>query len=850
MQEARRRGTSRIASLDSPTGSRHGPNAEDVPGPAASPGLPRRLRLAIPLARLIRCLMETVGRTGTWRTRRVTRGACSASFALTLALLAAPARASTLDSSGKLVFDSNAVLTLGFESLTDAQTAGGSWLSWSTNDYSLVATGVTATSWAAGGSAAGAPGVVSLPQAPEGTHALMLTASSTVAFAVVDPTLFKTLETQRVEVSFWGFSMGAEPQLDVVYPSVDQRVGPNGFGHLIAVRTGRETSDGWAEYSTGPIDGRIFGDDPIAAIILTARFPDSFGIDALDSENLAPPDNVDILDPSAYALADAIEIQPLTGSPMPVTQCTQANVATTCGVLGECQYGRCVDGTIVWGAVPQASDHREDLVNRWAFVAEHLGADRAMAASAPAIFSSSATASVAGATASPGFYGGLNTLVNSLRDGHTALGGSPSNGTAFFEGLGTFSAYSGLLDFCFGLATDNLPGGSGGQVYSVFWMAPDSPVGSTVGTTSGGTLVPGDMLTQIDGLAPDAWLDTVGARFRYSLPNDPSSEPSDRALLLSEMLAKYATTAEFTSCTAAGVCTPKTIAVGEIMYALLTGAGYGAATGYSRLCTGRFTDAVSTWTPSDDASDVDVPAVESTATVTSLELDGFEGDYSSATPGSPYPTWEAPIEQATSSGKNLLIDARLGHGGRFLLGRVLVHRIRGTGDPYFAFSVPRGTWDDIDPTWIFDPSLATCVDANSYAPDLCGWTGADSDAPTLTNPPAAGVKIAWLNGNDVSMNDFTPREVQGATNVRVFGPHPTSGAYGEISDIPPIVGAWSDGSTQVLDSRFGSSFATAIAAPWASGTGVIPDQVVTQNVSDILAGTDTVLVAAKAWLAE
>jgi hypothetical protein len=59
--------------------------------------------------------------------------------------------------------------------------------------------------------------------------------------------------------------------------------------------------------------------------------------------------------------------------------------------------------------------------------------------------------------------------------------------------------------------------------------------------------------------------------------------------------------------------------------------------------------------------------------------------------------------------------------------------------------------------------------------------------------------------------------------------------------------AWVDG-IQVLDTRFGSSFATAGAAPWASGTGVSPDQVVLQKVSDILAGTDTVLTAARAWL--
>jgi hypothetical protein len=49
--------------------------------------------------------------------------------------------------------------------------------------------------------------------------------------------------------------------------------------------------------------------------------------------------------------------------------------------------------------------------------------------------------------------------------------------------------------------------------------------------------------------------------------------------------------------------------------------------------------------------------------------------------------------------------------------------------------------------------------------------------------------------------------------------------------------------------RFGASFGAAVEEGWASGVGVAPDKVVTQKVSDMLAGTDTVLAAAQAWLA-
>ena len=132
------------------------------------------------------------------------------------------------------------------------------------------------------------------------------------------------------------------------------------------------------------------------------------------------------------------------------------------------------------------------------------------------------------------------------------------------------------------------------------------------------------------------------------------------------------------------------------------------------------------------------------------------------------------------------------------------------------------------------------------------------DTSTLSAPPVAGVKVAWVNENDVSMSDIVPHDLlagRGAVTaasdtVRVFGPHPTNGAYGEIAQVPPIVPGWDPGGIQVLDMRFGTAFTSAVAAPWASGTGVVPDQVVVQKVSDILGGTDTVLVAAKAWLAQ
>jgi hypothetical protein len=763
-----------------------------------------------------------------------------------LAAWGSSARASTLDASGHLAFASDAVLTEGFESLPDAQAAGASWITWDTAEVLLAATATSSSNWVSSG---GAPGTVSLPDAVEGSHALKLTSDAEVAFALVlDASLSETVSSQRVQISFWGFSMGAEPELDVVYPSADEPLGPDAYGRVVAVRTGRETSDGWAEYSTGPIDGRLFGSAPLGAILLTARFATHGGTYALDDVDLDPSLNLDtIQDPTAYALADAIEVEPVAGSPMPVTPCTPATVANACGPLGECIFGHCVDGSAIWGAVPQAADHRADMVSRWAFIAEQLGGDRKATANASTVFSGAAVSAVAGATTPPGFYGGLNTLVNTLRDGHTGLGVSPSSATAFPEGLEPFDSYSDRLDLCFGLAQDDLPGAAGGPVYAVFWIAPNSAVGAALGATP---LVPGDMLTQIDGVTPDAWLDAVGSRFRETLPNDPASEPAGRALLLASALGRYATTAVFSSCTAAGTCTTKTIQVASITYAQASGAGLRNATTESRLCAGRWTDSVTTWAPSNDESSADAPVFESVGNVATVEFDGFEAANDDTNPTDPYHAWVDPIRMALAGGQNVLFDARLGHGGNSVLGAYLVHQIRDESAPYFTLAVPRGTWGNPDPTWLFDPSLATCADGDWWVPDLCGWTGGQIDEPTLSSAPATGVKVAWINAADVSMNDIVPRDLLGAPNVRIFGPHPTMGAYGIISQIPPVGPGWLPGSVQTLDMRFGSSFTTAVAAPWQSGTGVPPDQIVLQKISDILASTDTVLTAARTWLAQ
>ena len=195
----------------------------------------------------------------------------------------------------------------------------------------------------------------------------------------------------------------------------------------------------------------------------------------------------------------------------------------------------------------------------------------------------------------------------------------------------------------------------------------------------------------------------------------------------------------------------------------------------------------------------------------------------------------------------VLMDARMGHGGYYTTVEHLFHLLRGTSEPMGVISMGRGTYDMTDPPWLMS-RLGACTDQGS---DMWGCFAGSANGffASRATPPGAATKIAWLNTHDVSANDFMPRLLQGRTGVRIFAPHPTSGAFGAVSQLPGLASGWSGGSIQVQDARFAPDLASAAAARWESGHGVEPDVVVAQKLSDAINGVDTILEAATAWLA-
>jgi hypothetical protein len=87
-----------------------------------------------------------------------------------------------------------------------------------------------------------------------------------------------------------------------------------------------------------------------------------------------------------------------------------------------------------------------------------------------------------------------------------------------------------------------------------------------------------------------------------------------------------------------------------------------------------------------------------------------------------------------------------------------------------------------------------------------------------------------------------------SSSTRIFGMGPTYGGYGAFTGISTLDLGFLGGSLQRHDAFFAPGDALPTVFAFESGSGVWPDEVVLQKQSDAMAGVDTVVTAAKAWL--
>lgn len=643
--------------------------------------------------------------------------------------------------------------------------------------------------------------------AVEGSHALRLGKDGT-GLAITDAALFAQLADARFEVTLWARADGTAPQLSVLYDrDPENLVGQKAqFASVRGVRTGRETSDGWAEFSTGPLDGQVWG-VPVRAIVILP----SYSADADQS-----------------FLVDALEIRKVAGKPIAPLACNSQTAEAVCGAEGDCMYGRCVPATVTWGALPSPA-HRREIAERWIQFGTRLIGDRNAAQHGKDLLEPGARLLAQTSTSSRQFFGGLNRLVNMLRDNHTSFGSPSSSFTTFAPQVRDGS--SSVLGACFGVVEKDLLGG--GLGYAVFR--------STEIPATGVHLKRGDVVFAIDGRDPKQWVDEVWPHVATTLPNDPSADWGPSAGSLSRLVTTRASTVTIVRCASATDCTGAsrqtiTIDVASAAYAAVMG---NAPANVSRPigCSQRFLDAVTVPPPAFNGEDA-VTTMTGAIGETRVQFDGFVGQTK----------WPAAMSAVFASHpQRVLMDARMGHGGYYTTVEHLFHLLRGTSEPVGVVSMGRGSYDLTDPPWLFQ-RLAKCS-----APRADVWSCFQGNANGFfakeASPPGGATRIAWLNTYDVSANDFMPRLLKGRTGVKIFAPHPTSGAFGSISSLPSLWTGWSGGSLQVQDARFASDLATASSVRWESGHGVEPDVLVVEKLSDALAGVDTIVVAATTWLA-
>ncbi|AKV03419.1 hypothetical protein AKJ09_10082 [Labilithrix luteola] len=644
--------------------------------------------------------------------------------------------------------------------------------------------------------------------AVEGAHAIRLTNGQ--GFALTDPNLLARLKDGRFEVTVWVRSDGTLPQFQVVYGKdpATALAGYQQFASVRGIRTGRETSDGWAEYTTGPVDGSVWT-IPVVAITVAP----SFSASATDS-----------------FLVDAFEVRKVDGSPTAKMACTQQNVDAVCGAEGECFFGHCVPSSVTWGVLPSLKQRR-DIAERWITFATRIIGDRNAMRNGVEIFTPGARALAESAASSRQFFGGMNRLVNLLRDNHTSFGFPASYFTNFSPQV-TYET-SSTLGACFGVVEKDLLGG--GLGFAVF----DSVENPLTGTP----LKRGDVIIAIDGRDPKAWIDDVWPYNATAFPNDPRSDWGPVANSLSRLMAMRASNVTIARCASSKSCADgeretMTIDLASVLY---KGVVEGVPDGISQslYCTPRFSETVANGCGPDGSGEDPICTGPGTVGETRIQFDGFVGQNK----------WKTSFTTIFSASPTaVMMDARSGHGGYYDALEHLYNLLRGTSEPAGVMSLGRGTFDMTDPTWLFT-RLGGCTEQTASNQWECYQGNGVGFFSTVAAPPGEKTRIAWLNTSDVSANDFMPRLLKGRSRVQIFGPHPTSGAFGAITSLPSLWTGWAGGSLQVQDSRFAGDLEGAEAARWESGHGVEPDVVVAQKLSDAISGVDTIVQTATAWLA-
>ena len=598
---------------------------------------------------------------------------------------------------------------------------------------------------------------------------------------------------RRVEVRLWTRDEGSAVDVRLWWVSGDpwpSLEGTGSGGTYVAevgfFPSGRATDDGWYELTSGPVDYALGG--RLAPDMLSLF--DSQGDERDPGRSISGRN-----DPALRARVDGLEVIDLGPAAVPDASCRLPTAEETCGAHGICFYGRCVDGAAVIGPLmPPAL--RQAVVERRAFELSTFNGSRTLAGRWPAL--AARLALLPEMNEAHRFWRGLREVYMDTGDGH-ASGPLP---------VGPWAA----SDLCAspGIA-DGLPG------------APELPIVYRVGANGVVPLARGDVIQRIDGLAPAAWM--AASRHLIEVAGDPASFEVQASRDLLDLALLSGAEIEVVRCADAD-CAPAAIEtltfdLAESHRALWDDRGGGRrATG---LCDHRVDESglVDSWT-------VRIDEVEG---VRLLTINGVPGGV---------PAWRGRVSTALEDGPELLIiDQRLGVGGNIDAVDHLVGQLLGVDDVVGHVSMPADDlWDDTQA----EDHFQACLDATEGIADVfeCGL----AQGRVLTGDGrAVPRRVAVLGASVVSGNEYLLRLLQVRAGVRVFAPAPTTGGFGWIQSMAPLVREQSGGSMQLVDTSF-----SAGEPGFATGRGVAPDERVLFKQTDLLAGRDTYIEAAVAWL--
>lgn len=551
--------------------------------------------------------------------------------------------------------------------------------------------------------------------------------------------------------------------------------------------TGRATSDGWVELATNdfPVDGAKLSRAYLRVVGYAARA----GVDL---------DGFEVLRHGAYsAQADCKGL----GDP-------------ACSVEEQCIYNRCILGRAALPVLP-ADALRDGVVD----VLEgqlrvFYGGRRSRSLYLPLALAE--LSKMRSEETAWGFWSRWAAAVHALHDWHTDTN----------LGITGFVGARHRLNACFIEGDADLSHGA--------W--PQDPkyadlLVSHAGPDAAG-LRAGDRLVAVDGQHPLAWAASLGkVDWGYHVATDPDTY-SDFAEALGgptwsggALILQYARELTVLRCTPSGACdgAPETIQVTD----LGTGGG-----GNDVACDNRpfyhFDPALS---PDPTKHYVFGDFFRGAITGTKPEEAIYGMVWDTLYGGGDPKGWvnghlHDAIADWKANARGVILDHRAGNGGTLDSATNLTRLVRPPG----VVAVTR-----------MPAELGNYAGPGDAAAGLAVFEAYQTVTPYPVGDAswAQGLPVALILHRDGSASDYLPFGMKGAPSVRIFGPHPTSGAFSTYIEFSSWAG---------LNYQFGSGDTIGADGSSLLGHGVAPDVTLLPRQSDLVAGKDTLFEAALAWV--